>query len=157
SAQAAPALRTWRAARPTARPRPRDPPGPPGRRAPPSRHACSRAHETTNRGRDALGLLVGELGVHREREDLVRHALGHWEIALAVAQELGRLLQVDRHRVVDLRADALRAEILAHRVALAPRHADRVGVEHVAVPGRDLRRDDAGASEELVVLARERA
>ena len=76
-----------------------------------------RLHELADRRRDAVDLLGGELGEHRDREDLARDLLGDREVALAVSQELGRLLEMDRYRVVDLRPDAAFAEVLAQVVA----------------------------------------
>src|SRR6185503_11732141 len=75
---------------------------------------------------------------------------------LAIAQELRGLLHVDRHGVMDLRADAALGEMRTQRVAPATGHADRVAVEDVAPTGRDLGCDDVGAGEELVVSDRDR-
>src|SRR5207302_8807146 len=87
--------------------------------------------ELADRGRDAIDLLVGELWIHGNREHLVREALGEGQVALAVPEELRRLLEVDRYRIVDLRPDAAVGEESPQRVAAATRHADAVHVEDV--------------------------
>src|SRR5438045_8284318 len=115
-----------------------------------------RLRERTDRVADSLELVVGELREHWKRQHLGRDALGHRQVALAVAQELRRLLEVDRHGIVDLSADAALAEVRSERVTPAASDADRVGVKDVTpLVGGDLRRDHARTLEALVVHVRE--
>src|SRR3989442_15271953 len=88
--------------------------------------------ELADRRRDAVDLLIAELRIHRDREHLARDPLGHGKVALAVSQELGRLLEVDRHRAVDLSPDAALGEALAQIVAPSTGQAGRVLIEDVA-------------------------
>ena len=89
------------------------------------------AGRTAPIGRDDRVLLRGgQLAVDRNRQALARRALGVRERARPVA-EIGEAgLQVERHRVVDLVADAPRVEMALQRVAL--RRPDDELVEDVA-------------------------
>src|SRR5438034_5695126 len=110
-------------------------------------------HELADRCGDAVDLFVRQLRVHRQRQDLRRKPFRHGQIALAIAEELRRLLQVDRDRIVDLRTDAPLAQVLPEVVPTAARHPDAVDVKDVALAAWDLRRDHAGAAEKLLVGA----
>src|SRR5205085_2684361 len=87
------------------------------------------SREEASDGLDDVSLLLfGQLREHRERERLVGGGLGAGEVALAVAEVGEALLEVHRHGVVDLRADAARLEVLDERVA-ARRRGDAYDVE----------------------------
>ena len=103
--------------------------------------------------RHHAGLLVGgDLGEDRQREDLPRRLLGDREAPRTEAKVRERPLEVDRDRVVDLRADAVGVEPLDHLVAV--RDADDVEMKDVLVSGERARaRDRRQVGEQLVVAA----
>ena len=88
---------------------------------------------------DASGLRVRELRVHWQRQRLVRGRFPLGERAGWVAQVREALLQMHRDGVIDFRSDALLLE--RGFQLIAPRHADHVLVEDVAVR-HDLREHD---------------
>ena len=97
---------------------------------------------------------IGRASVSRA----ARFAFG--QAAGAVAEALEALLQVERNRVVDLRADFLFREMRTQGVAAAVGHAHDVLIPHVSAARRDQRqREDAiepGHGEQLAVTARVR-
>jgi hypothetical protein len=76
-----------------------------------------RIQELANRADDEPLLLVGELGVKRQRNGLTRGGFGVGKITRRVTQRREARLQVERDGVVDLGADLARREIVAQRVA----------------------------------------
>ena len=73
--------------------------------------------ELADRGDDRLLLFVGQFGIDRHRECLTRGRFGVRKIAGVMAQRREARLQVQRNRVVDLRADLRAAEVVTQRVA----------------------------------------
>ena len=80
-----------------------------------------------------LGLGVGQFGVNGQGNRLLGRRLAGREIALAMPQVGETLLHVQRHRIVDLVANLLLAEVRLDLVAA--RHTDHKLVVYVAVAG----------------------
>src|SRR5579862_3136795 len=90
------------------------------RAAPPDnvRALMSRADGGPQRSRHGADLVLGDAREHRQRQDALRQALGHRELAASVAEVLEGRLQVDRGRVVNAHPDAGGAELSEHPVAV---------------------------------------
>ena len=74
-------------------------------------------------------LLSRQLGVDRQRDDLLTGPFRHREISLSIPELREALLQVQGDRVVDRVADLFRGEVLAQRVApLDPQRAAGEGL-----------------------------
>src|SRR6185312_8517696 len=95
-----------------------------------------------------LQLHFGELGEDGQCERLARRALGLWEVPLAMLQVFEAFLQVQRHGVVDLGADAAGHEVLAQQIAVA--YADDVLIEDVPHTLHHPRRLDGLAQSRVV-------
>src|SRR5580704_16876267 len=68
---------------------------------------------------DDLPLLLGlQLRVHRQREDLRRHLLGHGEITLFVTEFCVRLLHMQRNWVVYARINLARSQMFLKSFAV---------------------------------------
>ena len=89
---------------------------------------------------DVLLLLSGELAVDRNRQTLCGGSLGVRKLARTIAQVREARLQVKRHGIVDLVADAGRIEVPLQRVAFG--RADDELIEDVLPVGRLLRQPD---------------
>src|SRR5689334_10853878 len=83
---------------------------------------------------DGLLLIHRELRVDRNREALVRGALGRRKISATIAQILETGLQVERHRIVNLVANLFAIEMRFQAVAIG--HADHKLIEDMAPSGR---------------------
>ena len=78
-------------------------------------------------------LLVAELRIERQRERFTGGRFRVGKIARLVAQRLEAKLQVERDRVIDLRADLSRRQIFTQRVAKQSGHADDILIVDVEV------------------------
>src|SRR5207247_4581120 len=85
---------------------------------------------------DIARLLVGQIGMNRQGERLLRRALAFEKRAGQVAQIFETWLQVQRHRIVDFSPDSVLPQVRLQTVAIAG--ADDVLIEDVPVC-RDLR------------------
>ncbi len=99
------------------------------------------AEEFGDGGDYGLLLVFAEFGEDGQGEDFAGGAFCLGEVALGVAEGLEGLLQVERDRVVDLRADFAGGEEFAQGVAAS-------GADHILVPdmmaaGNFLRKDDS--------------
>src|ERR687893_1141437 len=92
-----------------------------------------RSSELADAVDDVGDLLLGELGVHRQREDLSGGAVGVWVAAADAQPGVGRL-PVERDRIVDGGADPALHEVGEQLVSV--RGADHVQVVDVADIGR---------------------
>ena len=89
-----------------------------------------------NRIHHNLLLVLAQLRIHWQRQNLIRGAFALGEVAAFVAHGLERLLQMQRHRIVDLAADlSLRkkcAQLIppwgADHVLMEDMYAARIGV-----------------------------
>src|SRR5690606_7206826 len=99
---------------------------------------------------DVVDLRRRELGIDRQCEHLLRGALGNRKRARRVAEVRETLLPMERHRIVDLRADAPRGKVVSKLVA--PPDADHVLIKYVSLTvdgaGNTNRIADAGGFEE---------
>ena len=82
-----------------------------------SPQACVRDELRDGRHHPLL-LRKGQLAVDRNRQALVGRALGVGKVAAPVAEIRKARLQVERHRIVDLVADALAVQVPLERIAL---------------------------------------
>src|SRR5208282_5836772 len=57
--------------------------------------------------RNSLLLVCGEIGIHRQRHDLLCEALGNWEVTLLVSKVDIRILKMERNRVVNAGPDMI--------------------------------------------------
>src|SRR5262245_61112584 len=67
---------------------------------------------------DVVHLFVGQLGVHRNREQASTGLLGYGHVAETMGMRLERRLQVAGDLVVDASADSLAVQVFAQPVAL---------------------------------------
>src|SRR5579864_2637302 len=92
-------------------------------------------------GCNDLTLLRRELWIHRDAHDAFRLPLGHREVPSAIPEWSCSRLQMNRHWIVDCRADAGRCKVSAERVALLSLDDERV--IHAALVGAFRRSGDA--------------
>src|SRR6266516_4655227 len=109
--------------------------------------------EFRDRAHDTLLLIEGELAVDRNRQALGGGAFGVREVAATMAEVRETGLQVKRHGIVDLIADAALVKVSLQRVAFGC--TDDELVEDVMTIGRlDRQRDEAiktGSTEQRAV------
>ena len=121
------------------------------------RQRLRRAEEGRDLPHHVLALLGRELGIDRQRQHLVRRRAATRGKSSRLVLEIGEAaLSMQRHRIVDLRADAFGREMGAQLVAL--RRANHVLIEDVPEAWharRHLHRvAEIGRAKQLVVVIR---
>ena len=115
----------------------------------------SPAVEACDRIDDVLQLPLLEFRVDRQRQRLAGR-LGRFRAVLGLVAEVGKaFLHMQRHGVIDLRADALLAKVGTELVPI--RDPDHILIVDVAVARTSGRCDDlsgAGLGERLVIISR---